>query len=228
LIFTVKTVDSVWCDCYIDSVTKELQKFADESFVGVNELATAAKQVLISTEIFQDRESVTALPDERTIRYYITEGLVSPAEEKQGTSSVFGYLQLLQLLVIKKLQAENLSIRQIRQIVVGRKERELEQLLEEKEAAESKNDAQKFLESLLVGKQQSTANFSQPQQRTAPTLLQTQVSPKSESVWRRFEIAPDLELHVGDNFDAPTDNREFGKLLQKFQQIVESLRKGKK
>jgi hypothetical protein len=51
-----------------------------------------------------------AMPDERTLRYYLAE-LIPPATEKQGTASVFGYRHPLQLLVVKKLKSENLPIR---------------------------------------------------------------------------------------------------------------------
>lgn len=207
-----------------------MRKSINNVFVGVNELAAAAARILISTETFQNRETVTSLPDERMVRYYITEGLITPSEEKQGTSSVFNYLQLLQLLAIKKLQAENLSIRQIRKIVVNRKINELEELLKTKNSGEEKNDAQKFLESLLVAAPPSPASFD-ALKRTSPmpsNSFSQNIGSNDESVWRRFEIAPGLELHFGENFNAPHDAREIGRLLQKIQQIVESLRKGKK
>lgn len=206
---------------------QELKNAQNEIFVGVIELAAAAAKILVASNTVQERETVTSLPDERTVRYYITEGLISSAEEKQGTSSVFGYLQLLQLLAIKKLQVEHLSIRQIRQIVLGKNAAELENLLEDEKEAESKNDAQKFLESLLSKPQppQSAMPPSLPMNKTQSVA---RFASKQSSEWKRFELAPDLELHIGENFDTPDSAGETGKLLQKFQQIVESFRKGKK
>jgi DNA-binding transcriptional MerR regulator len=98
-------------------------------YVGLPEFARAGEQVLAELGLEQARGTVTSVPDERTIRYYMAEGLVQTPEEKQGTASVFGYLNLLQLLTVKKLQAEHLPIRKIRELVAGKSEQELETLL---------------------------------------------------------------------------------------------------
>ena len=98
-------------------------------YVGLPEFARAGEEVLAEMGLEQARGTVTSVPDERTIRYYMAEGLVQTPEEKQGTASVFGYLNLLQLLTVKKLQAEHLPIRKIRQLVAGKSELELETLL---------------------------------------------------------------------------------------------------
>jgi hypothetical protein len=52
----------------------------------------SAAGILAEIGTTQDRGTVSAMPDERTLRYYLAEGLLSPAAEKQGTASVFGYL----------------------------------------------------------------------------------------------------------------------------------------
>src|SRR5688572_20659300 len=95
-------------------------------YVGLPEFATVCERVVADLALEQHRGSVTIVPDERTIRYYISEGLVQAPEEKQGTASVFSYLSLLQLVVVKKLQADHLPIRKIRDLVSGKSEQELE------------------------------------------------------------------------------------------------------
>ena len=100
-----------------------------KKFVGLPEFAAVCERVMSQMDLEQVRGTVTSVPDERTIRYYLNEGLIQTADEKQGTSSVFGYLQLLQLVVVKKLQAEHLPIRKIRELVAGKNEDELESLL---------------------------------------------------------------------------------------------------
>src|ERR1044071_8719113 len=92
-----------------------LERARQAKYVGVAELADEAAKILAEIGPAQERGTVSEVPDERTIRYYLSEGLLSPAEEKQGTASVFGYRHLLQLLVVKKLQAEGLPIRAIRE-----------------------------------------------------------------------------------------------------------------
>ncbi|HEY6328531.1 MAG TPA: MerR family transcriptional regulator [Blastocatellia bacterium] len=131
---------------------KLLQSVQTKKFVGVAELADQAAKMLGLIAPVQERGTVTEVPDERTVRYYLNEGLISPAEEKQGTSSVFGYRHLLQLLAVKKLQSEHLPIRKILELVPNRENRDLERLLGFASEGDSggENEATRYLESLLV------------------------------------------------------------------------------
>src|SRR5438128_10696791 len=132
---------------YIHAVIRsELAKMRHVKLVGVAELAAEAAKILTESGLAQERGTVSELPDERTIRYSRTEGLIPPADEKQGTASVFGYRHLLQLLVVKKLQSEHLPIRKIRDLVEGRTERELERLLGAESVPTAKNEAMLYLE----------------------------------------------------------------------------------
>ena len=122
-------------------------------YVGLPEFAQAGERILAEMDLEQARGTVTSVPDERTIRYYMAEGLIQTPEEKQGTASVFGYLNLLQLVTVKKLQAEHLPIRKIRELVAGKSEQELETLLgvgssQNKKSRDS--EAKRYLESLLA------------------------------------------------------------------------------
>src|SRR5215204_3706888 len=122
-------------------------------YVGLPEFARVGEQILAEMGLEQARGTVTSVPDERTIRYYMAEGLIQTPEEKQGTASVFGYLNLLQLLTVKKLQAEHLPIRKIRELVAGKSEQELETLLGIGSRAAKKSrdtEAKRYLESLLT------------------------------------------------------------------------------
>src|SRR5919112_4395867 len=120
---------------------KQLESIRQRKFVGVAELAGEAAKILAESGLAQERGTVSEVPDERTIRYYLTEGLISPAEDKQGTASVFSYRHLLELMVVKKLQSEHLPIRKIRDLVAGRTERELERLLGTESAETARNEA---------------------------------------------------------------------------------------
>ena len=106
-----------------------LKSFRGQKFVGTTQLADTAARLITEFVPRQERGSVTEVPDERMVRYYSGEGLISPPEGKQGLSAVYGYGHLLQLLVIKRLQADHLPIRKIKELVEGKSERELEQLL---------------------------------------------------------------------------------------------------
>jgi DNA-binding transcriptional MerR regulator len=208
-----------------------LEKVRGAKYVSVAGLAVEAAKILSGSGLAQARGTVTEVPDERTVRYYLTEGLVSPAEEKQGTASVFGYRHLLQLLVVKKLQAEHLPIRKIRDLVEGRTERELERLLgAEGGAAAKKNEALSYLEQLLtkppaVPQSQPAA---QAPRRAALIESLAQSAPQSPAAsagtgtWSRIELEPGLELHVHDQYKPPRDSRGLRRLTRLVMRVIES------
>ena len=77
----------------------------------------------------QVRYRVTEFPTERTLRYYIAQGLVDSPSGKKGTSSLYGYRHLLQVLAVKYLQSQYLPLKKIKTLLRGRSNRELERLL---------------------------------------------------------------------------------------------------
>jgi DNA-binding transcriptional MerR regulator len=212
---------------------KELDSVRQRKFVGVAELAAEAAKILADSGLAQARGTVSDVPDERTIRYYLAEGLVSPAEDKQGTASVFGYRHLLQLLAVKKLQSEHLPIRKIRELVERREVRELERLLGLEGGASSKNEALSYLEKLLTkpapkGQTNSAGglNFSSSQpsmaQSAPPSPPVSQSSSSGGGAWERIEIEPGLELHVQSSYQSPPDARGIRRLTQAIVRLIES------
>ncbi len=77
----------------------------------------------------QSRYRVSVYPDDRTIRFYITQGLVDRPSEYQRGASVFGVRHLLQVLAIKKLQAEYLPLRKIKELIAGLEDDGLKEVL---------------------------------------------------------------------------------------------------
>jgi DNA-binding transcriptional MerR regulator len=208
----------------------EFEEFKNRQYPGAAALAEAAMDALTGTESRQEKGTVTEFPDERTVRYYITEGLIPPASEKKGTSTLFGYIHLLALLAIKKLQAENLPIKKIREIIENKSERELETLLGGSGAAEGKNEAQAYLETLLLSKPSQTymmpaappAATQMPLFSTPQSSPDAQVPPASPASWSRFEIAPGVELHVNSDIKAPADDGEVKGILGRIERVIRS------
>ncbi|HEY0082544.1 MAG TPA: MerR family transcriptional regulator [Pyrinomonadaceae bacterium] len=202
----------------------QLDKLRDRKYVGVVELANQAAGILAEIGTTQDRGTVSAMPDERTLRYYLAEGLLSPAAEKQGTASVFGYLHLLQLLVVKKLQSEHLPIRKIKELVDGRTERELERLLGLDAKAGGKNEAHSYLEKLLTRsaspsapapRSQTLASPATGPARPAPNLSAAKhAAPAGQATWARVEIEPGLELHVRGDYAPPIETKGVRRLTR--------------
>jgi DNA-binding transcriptional MerR regulator len=158
------------------------------------------------------------------VRYYLSEGLLPPAAEKQGTASVFGYRHLLQLLVVKKLQAEHLPIRVIREMVTGRSERQLERLLGGEQGrgkSTAGNEALEYLESLLADSPPRS-----PPLRAAPPAAPPPASPAAPArpagadTWARVEIEPGLEVHIRDSYRLPAEESGLRRVVQLFLEAV--------
>lgn len=177
-------------------------------YVGLPEFARVGGQILAELQLEQQRGTVTSVPDERTIRYYLAEGLIQTPEEKQGTASVFSYLNLLQLLTVKKLQAEHLPIRKIRELVAGKNEQELETLLGVRGPSGKKTEAKRYLESLLA-----------PTPTAAPTQMAAAPPPPqhvdASASWQRVEIEPGLELHIRSDYSPPATTGKTRSLLER-------------
>src|SRR6478752_5729415 len=62
---------------------------------------------------------VRDVPDLRAIRYYTTIGLLDRPAEMRGRTAYYGRRHLLQLVAIKKLQAEGNSLSEIQARLIG-------------------------------------------------------------------------------------------------------------
>jgi len=82
----------------------------------------------------QEDGRVTPAPDLRTVRYYATFGLLD-RPVREGREVRYGRRHLLQLLVVKALQARGVPLAEIQAHVYGRSNSELETLLQAEEAA---------------------------------------------------------------------------------------------
>lgn len=70
---------------------------------------------------YQEPENgqVRAVPDRRTIRYYTTLGLIDRPAKMQGRTALYGRRHLEQLVAIKRLQAEGLSLGEVQERLSG-------------------------------------------------------------------------------------------------------------
>jgi DNA-binding transcriptional MerR regulator len=69
--------------------------------------------------VAQGSNRVRDVPDQRTVRYYTTLGLVDGPEERSGKIGLYGERQLLQLLAIKRLQAAGETLAAIQARLLG-------------------------------------------------------------------------------------------------------------
>ena len=75
----------------------------------LRDLAALAGSILDASGIFPLNVSARARPTERTIRFYVAQGLVSPPEGR-GTAATYTYRHLLQVLAIKLRQMEGATL----------------------------------------------------------------------------------------------------------------------
>ena len=59
------------------------------------------------------------VPDRRTVRWYSTIGLVDRPSDMRGRTALYGQRHLLQIVAVKRLQAQGLSIAEIQAELVG-------------------------------------------------------------------------------------------------------------
>ncbi|UCG85850.1 MAG: MerR family transcriptional regulator [Gemmatimonadota bacterium] len=78
----------------------------------LHDLATVAGAILESSGVRPINAAATPRPNERTIRFYVTRGLVTPPEGR-GTAAVYTYRHLLQVLSIKLRQMEGTTLADI-------------------------------------------------------------------------------------------------------------------
>ncbi len=216
-------------------MSNSLEHLKDIEYHGVRELAGAAERLLRSTGTSQEKGTVAEYPNERTVRYYITEGLLDQAIKKSGVTSVFGYEHLLTLLTIKKLQSDGLPISVIKTLIEDKTVDELEKLLgEEVRVFTKRSDLDSYRQSTghtddsevtVLGEVSFAAMAPplSPKKNEAKEYLESllmdrsrekepQIAAKpqrtisrSSTDWRRYEIVPGLELHVARTYRPPHD-----------------------
>ncbi|MFO1351817.1 MAG: helix-turn-helix domain-containing protein [Gammaproteobacteria bacterium] len=94
------------------------------------QLNTAVAQLLAGDDDYGGVASgrVRDVPDPRTIRYYTTLGLLDRPAEMRGRTAYYGRRHVLQLVAIKRLQAQGLALAAIQQRLAGSDDRLLAEL----------------------------------------------------------------------------------------------------
>jgi DNA-binding transcriptional MerR regulator len=113
----------------IFAASKELEKHRGRNDIRLDELVEIANHLISQVVPEQPSKRVSETISERTLRYYITEGLVDRPLGKEGAVTLYGYRHLLQILAVKLLQGSYLPIRAIREVLADKSNEELEMIL---------------------------------------------------------------------------------------------------
>jgi hypothetical protein len=85
----------------------------------LDELCARVEHALAVEYAGQASGRVRDVPDRRTIRYYTTLGLIDRPAAMRGRTALYGMRHLLQLVGIKRLQANGLSLAEVQSRLVG-------------------------------------------------------------------------------------------------------------
>ncbi|TWU56717.1 hypothetical protein Poly51_26340 [Rubripirellula tenax] len=91
-----------------------------ERLFSISELRTIAARALQDADYVPAASArVRDVPDTRTIRYYTSLGLIDRPTEMRGRTAFYGSRHVLQLVAIKRLQADSLTLSDIQQRLAG-------------------------------------------------------------------------------------------------------------
>lgn len=82
-------------------------------------LVASARDVLSQVAAAPADERVTPFPDERTLRWYRSLGLLDAPARQRGREGVYGYRHLLQAVCVKAMQIEGYTLAQIQKALRG-------------------------------------------------------------------------------------------------------------
>lgn len=85
----------------------------------MEELVAEADEVLSWLAPKQSRYKVANRPDARTIRYYVTQKLLPGPTSYNGGRARYSGAHLIRLLLIKKMQAEHHTLKQVSKVLEG-------------------------------------------------------------------------------------------------------------
>lgn len=94
----------------------------------IGELAQTAAAAVAAADVRGASRRVTDLPDERTIRWYSTIGLLDRPTGNRGRTALYGERHILQLVAIKRRQADGRTLAEIQAELVGATDRTLRRI----------------------------------------------------------------------------------------------------
>lgn len=144
----------------------------------------------------------------RTIRYYISEGLL-PSPQSRGRYTIYDEEYIDRIATIKRLKEAFLPIKEIRTMLETKSEAEINEFLSIYEDTGPSNEALDYISSMMDKEKHYQAEPAGIQkQAPMPELFSARSRMPSargsnhledNSVWRRFEIVPGFEVHVRED-----------------------------
>src|SRR3989475_443270 len=156
----------------------------------LRDLAALVGAVLDASAVTPINAAARAQPSERTIRFYVTKGLVSPPEGR-GTAATYSYRHFLQLLWIKLRQMEGGTLAAITKDMQDQTGDVLE-----RRAAQALGVSLPVPDRLPLRGKGAPPRGKSGRALTAWITRDAQRDPESPSSWRRIPVGRGIELHV--------------------------------
>jgi DNA-binding transcriptional MerR regulator len=101
---------------------------ADTTYWTLDQLTAAVERALAVDYVGPTNGRVRDVPDQRTIRYYTTLGLIDRPAAMRGRTALYGRRHLLQLVSIKRLQSAGLTLAEVQARLLGRTDADLAEI----------------------------------------------------------------------------------------------------
>src|SRR2546428_7321318 len=156
----------------------------------LRDLAVLVGALLDASAVTPINAAARAQPSERTIRFYVTKGLVSPPEGR-GTAATYSYRHFLQLLWIKLRQMEGATLATITKEMQDQTGDVLE-----RRAAQALGASLLVPDRLQVRSRGAPPRGKSGRALTAWIARDAERDPEVPSSWRRIPVGHGIELHV--------------------------------
>lgn len=192
-------------------ISRELENLNQE--FGLHELV---EQAAILIQLFvpkQEKYKVTDYPDPRTVRFYLTRGLMDKPSRYDGQKAIFSSKHLLQLIVIKYYQSQHLSIKQISEIINGLSYDDLINIILNHH---EKDDNATYLNRLSQNTKRLDLELDKDK---------TAKNSSEETLWNHYVIESGFEIHIKRDF-LPKGSSHIEILTNRIKIIIKNLNKG--
>lgn len=181
----------------VDDPLATLREYRQLAPWNLRDLATVTAAILEASGVRPINAAASPLPNERTIRYYVTRGLVTPPDGR-GTAATYSYRHLLQVLSIKLRQMEGATLEHI-----GRELAELSGDVLERRVAASLGPGLPGPRQLPLTGQDRPA-WGRSGKALRAWLVEdeedkTQDRDATATHWRRLLISRGVELHLNES-----------------------------
>jgi hypothetical protein len=183
---------------------------------GLRDLAALAGGILDASGVVPVNAAARARPSERTIRFYVARGLVSPPDGR-GTAAVYSYRHLLQVLAIKLRQMEGATLESMLKEFAG-----LTGDLIERRAATALGPALPPPEHLPLLRTPGTGR-GRVGRAVMAWLAPVEGLTTASSVCRRIAVAPGVEVLIDEQHPAIRLNGDTAIIAEAMRQALASV-----